>query len=279
MEGTPVNAMTSFDKRIAVMNRLLEEMACLGRRLDDIQDRAEEKEQVLAKLKSENRRYRSVFETSSQRFFLKDETLCYLTCSRGFASDFNKSPDEIIGKYEDQLVPLEVARIKTEREKRILESGQTDESLEIHNVRGQERAFITLRAPIINEENGDSISGVFGVTVDISVYLHRVWELENINRQQAELLAGQSQQLARLQGNIEYVIAEKRHQEELFQNFRAHVAGQLSLRDQEIEQLRSDLKSTPEAHSEKIRAYQATFSQLQNAVHDVRQCLDLLAEM
>jgi PAS domain S-box-containing protein len=267
--------MTPVDKKIAVMNRLLEEMTCLGRRLDDIQDRTAENGQVLAMMRAENRRYRNVFEMSSQRFYLKDERLCYVICSKGFASDFNKSVDEIIGKYEEQLVPVEVARIRTLQEKRILEDRQIDESVEIFNIYGQERALITSRAPIM--DNG-SVLGVFGVSLDISVYWRRVEELENISRQQEELLRGQSHQITQLQNNLEYVITEKRQQEERFRDFRIDIEGQLLFRDQELERQRNDLERHPKDDNEKIRIFQKTFDQLQSAVNDVHKYIDLLGK-
>lgn len=268
--------MTSFDKKIVVMNRLLEEIAYLGRRLDDIQDRTAENGQVLALLRAENRTYRNVFEMSSQRFYLKDEDLCYVICSKGFASDFNKSVDEVIGKYEEQLVPIEVARIRTQQEKKILEYRQIDESVEIFNIYGQERAFITSRAPIM--DNGD-VLGVFGVSLDISVYWRRVAELENVSRQQEELLRGQSHQITQLQNNLEYVITEKRQQEARFRDFTIHIQGQLSYREQELEQLRNDLEHHPKDDNEKIRIFQKTFDQLQTAVDDARKYIDLLGNV
>jgi len=120
---------------------------------------------------------------------------------------------------------------------------------------------------------------IFGVRVDISIYVHRVSELENVNRQQDELLRGQSQQITRLQNNLEYVVAEKRQQEEMSQNFRIHIERQLSLRDQEIERLRNDLERNPKEDHEEIRAFQKTFHQLQNAIHDVRKYLDRLGNV
>lgn len=272
----PVIAMTSFDKKIVVMNRLLEEIAYLGRRLDDILDRTAENGQVLAMLRAENRTYRNVFEMSSQRFYLKDEDLCYVICSKGFASDFNKSVDEVIGKYEEQLVPIEVARIRTQQEKKILEYRQIDESLEVLSIYGQERAFITSRAPIM--DNGD-VLGVFGVSLDISVYWRRVAELENVSRQQEELLRGQSHQITQLQNNLEYVITEKRQQEARFRDFTIHIQGQLSYREQELEQLRNDLEHHPKDDNEKIRIFQKTFDQLQTAVDDARKYIDLLGNV
>jgi transcriptional regulator with PAS, ATPase and Fis domain len=268
--------MTPVEKKIAVMHRLLEEMTYLGHRLDDMQNRTLENGQVLAMLKAENRTYRNLFEMSPQRLYLKDERLCYVICSKGFASDFNKSVDEVIGRYEEQLVPVEVARIRTQQEKKILEYRQIDESIEIFNVYGQERAFMTSREPVM--DNG-GVLGVFGVSLDISVYWRRVAELENVSRQQEELLRGQSHQITQLQNNLEYVITEKRQQEERFRDFTNHIEKQLSYRDQELEQLRNALERQPNDDNEEVRIFQRTFAQLKTAVDDARKHIDLLGNL
>jgi hypothetical protein len=268
--------MTSIEKKIEVMNRLLEEMTNLGHRLDDMQNRTAENGQVLAMLRAENRTYRNVFEMSPQRLYLKDQRLCYVICSKGFAGDINKSVNEVIGKYEEQLVPAEVARIRTQQEKKILEYRRYDESVEIFNIYGEEKAFITSREPIM--DNG-SVLGVFGVSLDISVYWHRVAELDNVSRQQEELLRGQSHQITQLQNNLEYVLTEKRQQEEKFRDFTIHIEEQLSYRDQELERLRNDLEHHPKDDNEKIRIVQKTFDQLQTAVDDARKYIDLLGNV
>jgi PAS domain-containing protein len=176
-----------------IMYRLLKEMTDLGRQLDSLQYRTIYNWKTLAMLKAENRRYRNIFEMSSQRLFLKDDRFRYVICSRGFASDYNLSVNEVIGRCDEQLVPMEVAMMRTQQEKRMLESGQIEDSVEILNFDGQEKAFITLRAPIMDEEG--VTFGIFGVSLDISFHWRRLAELENLCRQQDNLLKDQSQQI------------------------------------------------------------------------------------
>ena len=159
--------MTSFDKKIAVMNRLLEDMTSLGRRLNEIQDQASKNWKVIETLRAENRLYRDVLESLAQRFFLKDECLCFTLCSKRFASDLGKTVDEVIGNVEENLVSAELAKIRRQQEMSILQSGQAEETEEILVIDGQQRTFVTIRAPVMNG-NG-SVSGIFGVMVDIGI--------------------------------------------------------------------------------------------------------------
>jgi PAS domain S-box-containing protein len=159
--------MTPFDNKNAVMYRLLEEMTSLRHRLDDIQDQASKNWKVMETISAENRLYRNVLESLAERFFLKDERLCFIRCSKRFASDLGKTVDEVIGNVEENLVSAELAKIRRQQEMRILLSGQAEKAEEILVIDGQQRTFITIRTPLTNG-NG-SVSGIFGVTVDIGI--------------------------------------------------------------------------------------------------------------
>jgi len=106
-----------------------------------------------------------------------------------------------------------------------------------------------------------------------------VAELENVSRQQEELLRGQSHQITQLQNNLEYVITEKRQQEAIFNDITIHMQGQLSYRDQELERLRNDLEHHRKDDNEKIRIVQKAFDQLQTAVDDARKYIDLIGNV
>ncbi|MRR14570.1 PAS domain-containing protein [archaeon] len=159
--------MTPVDEKTAIMNRLLEEMTYLGRRLDDIQNQASKNWEVIETLSAENRLYRDILESLAERYFIKDERLCFILCSKRFASDLRKTVDEVIGNVEENLVPAELAKIRRQQEMRILQSGQAEKAEEILVIDGQQRTFITIRTPLTNG-NG-SVAGIFGVTVDIGI--------------------------------------------------------------------------------------------------------------
>jgi PAS domain S-box-containing protein len=159
--------MTPSDNKIAVMYRLLEDLTSLRHRLDDIKDQASKNWKVMETLSAENRLYRNILESLAQRYFLKDERLCFILCSKKYASDLGKAVDEIIGNVEEDLVPAELANIRRQQEMRIIQLGQSEEVKEILVFDGQQRTFLTIRVPLMSG-NG-SVSGIFGVTVDIGI--------------------------------------------------------------------------------------------------------------
>jgi PAS domain S-box-containing protein len=191
--------MTPINKNIAVMNQLLDWMTYYGRRLDELQDHAADKWGVIEALREENNRYRDVFCALPQRFFLKDKRHRYILCNERFASDFNKTVEEVIGKHEESLVPGDLAKNRKQTEKRILRSRQADETEEILIIDGQQRAFITMRTPLTDGNGG--VSGIFGVSVDVSSYWSRVAELEKRNRQLEDTLAARDKTIQALQRN------------------------------------------------------------------------------
>jgi PAS domain S-box-containing protein len=263
--------MTS-DKKIAVMNRLLEEMAYLGRRLNELEGTVSNNWKVIEAFSEENKRYRDVLEALPQRFFLKDEELHYILCSEIFATDLNKTTVEVIGQVEENLVPAELAKIRRQQEMRILQSGQAEEAEEILIINGQQRVFITIKAPIKNGR----ISGIFGVSVDISAYWRRLEELGNLNRQMEILLEGQSQQIVGLQSNLDFALSGMRRQEEAFFDLRVDYEKQLSSKDVELARLRNEIQNQPSERDEMIQILKRKLCELQNVVDGAQEYMGRL---
>jgi PAS domain S-box-containing protein len=264
-EDIPGIDMASYDKKIIVTNRLLAEMEHLGHRLDELQGKMSDNARIMRAIMAENERYRCILEAIPQRFYLKDEQLRYVLCSSMFASDLNRKADEIIGKSEEDLVPVELAKMRRQQEMRIIQSGQIEEAEEILTINGQHRAFITIKVP--TNGNG-TVSGIFGLSVDISMYWRKVVELKTINRQMENLLVGQSQQIVNLQRNLENVLSEMRRREEEFRSLSVDHEKNLSLKDVELAQLRNELKRQPAERDEMLRI-QRKFHELQKIIDGV----------
>ncbi len=258
--------MTPFDTKNALKNHLREE-------LDDMRHHVTENWEAINTLREENKKYREVFEALPQRFFLKDERLRYLLCSKSFASDLNRNVDEIIGRYEEDLFPAELANVRIQQEMRILQSGQSEEAEEIRFIDGEQRVFITVKAPT----NGNGgVSGIFGVSVDSSKDRHKVVELHQIIRQMESLIAGQSERIASMQSNLEHLLSEMKQQEEGFKGLRADYEKQMSLKDIELERLRNALHNHPIKRDERLQMFQKIFHELKNTVDGVKGYLDSL---
>jgi hypothetical protein len=266
--------MTPSDKNNSVMNRLLEEMTYFGRRLDELQNKVSGNWEIIKTLKAENKRYRDVFAVLPQRFFLKDERLSYVLCSEMFASDLSRTVDEVIGKVDENLVPFQLAENRRQQEMRILQSGQAEEAEEILIIDGHHRAFITIKAPVKNADG--CISGLFGVSVDISLYWRKVVELECLNQQMENLLASQAQQILSERNNLEYVLSRMSQQEEEFKYLRVDYEMHLSLKDVELAQLRNELKRQPAERDEMLQTLQRKIHELQNFIDVARTYIDRL---
>lgn len=266
--------MTPFDRKMELIYRLLEEMTSLGRRLDELQDKVSDHWGVIETLEAENSWYRQVLEAMPQRFFLKDEHLRYVICSRMFASDLNRTVDEVIGSVEESLVPAELAKHRRQQEMKILKTGEAEDAEEILIINGRQKVFITVKEPL--KDNGH-ILGIFGVAVDITAYWCRLVELDNLNRQMETLLAGQSQQISTLQNNLEFVLAGMRKQEEVFGELKDEYERNQSLKDLELERLRNELKQ----HSERKRVAREVLikiTDLRDFIASAQYYLDSLRE-
>jgi chromosome segregation ATPase len=257
-----------------LMNRLLEEMSRLRCQLKGIQDHVYESWDIIETLREENKRYRDVLTALPQPFFIKDESLCYLLCSVRFASDLNKTVDEIIGKVDEDLVPVELANMRRQQEMRVLESCQAEEVEEILIIDGQTKVFMTMRAPLKNADG--RISGIFGVSVDISSYWRKMVELSNLNRQMENLLAGQSQQIESLQSHLEQAESGMKQQGEKFSDLRLDYEKQLSLQNVELARLKNELQRHPAERDEMIQTLQRKFRELQNFVDGAQKYMDRL---
>ncbi|MHA2062087.1 MAG: PAS domain S-box protein [Candidatus Sifarchaeia archaeon] len=111
--------------------------------------------------------YRTLVEHLPQRIFIKDNNSVYLSCNDNYASDFNIKPNEITGKTDYDLFPNELAEKYRTDDKRVIESGKTEELEENYIIPdGKLRVVQTVKTPFKDEK--DNIIGVLGIFWDIS---------------------------------------------------------------------------------------------------------------
>jgi PAS domain S-box-containing protein len=117
-------------------------------------------------LRESEYKYRTLLENLPQKIFLKNRNSVYVSCNLNYANDLKIKPDEIAGKTDYDFYPKELAEKYRADDKRIIESGKTEEIEEKYIQEGQELVVHTIKTPIRNEQ-GNSI-GLLGIFRDIT---------------------------------------------------------------------------------------------------------------
>ncbi|MBI2472327.1 MAG: PAS domain S-box protein [Planctomycetes bacterium] len=114
---------------------------------------------------SENR-YRRLLENLPQRIFHKDRDSMYVSCNENYARDLKIKPEEILGKTDYDFYPKILANKYRSDDKRIMESGKTEDFEEKYIQDGREFMVQTIKTPL-KDENGNII-GILGIFWDIT---------------------------------------------------------------------------------------------------------------
>jgi len=117
-------------------------------------------------LKVSESKYRTLIENIPQKIFLKDKNSVYISCNENYANDLKIAPDDITGKTDFDFYPRELAEKYRADDKRIMESGNTEELEEMYVQDGQKVTVYTVKTPVRDEES--NIIGVLGIFRDIT---------------------------------------------------------------------------------------------------------------
>jgi PAS domain S-box-containing protein len=116
-------------------------------------------------LMSENK-YKVLIENLPQIIFYKDRNSVYISCNESYANDLKIKPDEIVGKTDYDFYTKELAEKYRADDKRVIESGETEEIEEKYIRDGQELIVHTVKMPIKDEKDG--AIGILGIFWDIT---------------------------------------------------------------------------------------------------------------
>jgi len=117
-------------------------------------------------LRASEIKHRTLLENLPQKIFLKDENLVYISCNENYARDLKIRPEEIAGKTDYDFYPKELAEKYRADDKRIMDSGKTEE-IEEKYIQDQEEIFVyASKTPIKDAQR--NVVGILGIFWDIT---------------------------------------------------------------------------------------------------------------
>jgi PAS domain S-box-containing protein len=117
-------------------------------------------------LRESEAKYRTLVENIPQKVFMKDRDSRWVSINEKFARDLGIRPEDAAGKTDFDFFPEEMAEKFRAADKRIVETGQTEEVEERYLEKDRETWVQTIRTPI-RGISGEVI-GVLGVFWDIT---------------------------------------------------------------------------------------------------------------
>ena len=124
---------------------------------------------------------RAVMDGISDPIFLKDRESRYILLNTATARGLGRSStDEVIGTDDAAHIPIEFARELQGKDRRVMESGESEGSLETIEVVGSTRFYQTPKSPYHDEEG--NVLGVIGIARDITEQKLAAEEIESLAR-------------------------------------------------------------------------------------------------
>jgi PAS domain S-box-containing protein len=117
-------------------------------------------------LRESEERYRTLLENLPQKISYKDKRSVYVSCNQNYAHDLKIKPEEIAGKTDYDFYPKELADKYRADDRRLMESGETEEIEERYIQHGKELFVHTVKTPVRDE--GGNVVGILGVFWDIT---------------------------------------------------------------------------------------------------------------
>jgi PAS domain S-box-containing protein len=118
-------------------------------------------------LRESEERFRTVFEAAQDGIYIKNRALRYTHVNHAMCSLLGRSPEEIIGRRDDDLYDPTTAGRITERSHRVLK-GETVEAEEARTVNGEPVVFMDTMFPLGARGESATIGGICGIIRNVT---------------------------------------------------------------------------------------------------------------
>ena len=145
---------------------------------------------VLSDLQEADRRLNLILKNTTAVMYLKDTEGRYVFVNAEYERLFDVDTEDLVGQYDEDIHPPEVAETVEANDLRVLETGEPLEVEEQITVDGDDRTYLSLKVPVL--DTAGEAEGVFGVSTEITERKKREQQLEGLNRAIPRLLSAET---------------------------------------------------------------------------------------
>jgi PAS domain S-box-containing protein len=176
-------------------------------------------------------RIQMLMDAAPVPIYIKDRERRYTIANKVAHEVAGLEPNELVGRTDGDFMPPESERIAAASDRMILKSGETYEAEETMTVAGEEKTFLTVKFPYVDDTG--QIAGISGISTDITAkkQAEELQEQLAAAQQQAieELRASRQETVERLTRAIEMHDAETGRHVSRMASTAAFLASRLGL--------------------------------------------------
>jgi len=214
-----------------------------------LRDITERKKAEDALRKSEGK-YRTLLENVPQKIFLKDMNSVYVSCNENYARDLKIKSDEITGKTDYDFYPKELAEKYRADDRRIMESGETEDIEEDYIQDGQKVFVHTVKTPVKDEKG--NVVGILGIFWDITEQKQMEEKLRQYSEHLEELVKERTKELLESEKRYSVVVEGASDGVVMIQDGKKCIRKQESPRNYRLLKRRTDQSYTRKNNRPKI---------------------------
>lgn len=255
-----------LDRHKGRLTELVEERtARLSEAVRAYQQEIVERRQTEDSLRVSESRFRTLVENLPQAICLKDTQGVYLYCNATFAQEVGVPPEAVGGKTDHDFFAPDKAERYTAEDRRILETGGTEESEERATRDGRDAVFHRIKVPV-RDERGEVV-GVLVIIRDVTerMQFEAIAEAANTMENIGHVFAGIRHEIGNPVNAMKMtlsVLAEKvdSASPETIRGYLERIAGELARAEYLLRALKSfNMYETPDVQTVSVGAFLEKF--------------------
>ncbi len=180
-------------RKLATIEKAVNEMVTVRQGILEMKESEAKRQKAVEELGAAGEKFRIIMDHLPQKIFMKDKNSVYLFCTRSYAADLKRNPEEIAGKTDHDFHPAELADKLAAEDRRILAAGSSESKEEQFLCEGQSVVWHSFKTPVKNEK-GEAM-GILHVSWEVTGQKRKEEELKKICEHLEETLSGREAEI------------------------------------------------------------------------------------